>query len=987
MTNKKFSKRALLMSVVAMVLCLAMMLGTTYAWFSDSVTSGNNIIEAGNLDIELEYRNADGDWESVNADTNIFSSTLWEPGHTEVIYFRITNKGSLDLKYRFGINVASETTGVNQNGDSITLSNYIKFGVVYGMSGEGTGAYATRGDAIAAVEPGTILADGYTTYGVMNEKGETNSFALVVYMPTSVTNEANYKTGTIAPEIQLGINLVATQIMSENDSFGNNYDEIWLGEVDTNWYVEGQNAYEIHTAAELAGLAVLVNNGTSDFAGVTFTLSNDIDLNDIAWTTIGDGRVLGQDSKGKDVLAQFRGTFDGNGNTISNLYCEKTAYAGLFGRTYGATVKNLTIENALLIAGRNSSDDAYAGAAVAFSTSDGIAPAITNVTVENATVVGKNAGAIVGSFLTDGVISSSSTVNCTIGGINVGGIAGTINGESIGDHSSIVSCTVKNNYELTVSDKIGAYAGRVLGHATVDVDNTYSYVDNGVKDADGNILVANAAQLRLIAALTNYTYSNFKGVTLKQTADIDLANEEWAPIGNSSNKFMGNYDGQSYTVSNLKISGNKSNVGLFGYTTEGKIANVTVHNATVSGYLNLGVVAGTPYTTEYENILVTGDVKVDGFAYVGGVFGKSLYDNATNITVDVNEGSYVKADSTVVSNGELIAYRTYVGGVVGFMGEGGHTVSNVTSNIDVIGSTCDVGGITGIAHYGNKFKNVVCTGDVTITNAEEASDAQEIGGIAGVWHNASGHTVTIEDVSFTGKLTTNVATTYYYDGLVGAPYGTGLGTLILNGKSNVTATVATVDELTNAISDAVANGGASVVIDAGNATLGSLTSYTFPAGIEVVVENATFEGGVAVRKCTAKGNVVFNSCTFTASSTYAFHIGGGSGTVEFNDCTFYGWVSYAQALTSVDFNNCELYGNGTYATLRAHCATTMTNCVIDSTNANTSDEWNEGILPQNGASVTLVDCDLTNTTYDYGFGSVTVIVDGVTAETLTLTEE
>lgn len=78
--------------------------------------------------------------------------------------------------------------------------------------------------------------------------------------------------------------------------------------------------------------------------------------------------------------------------------------------------------------------------------------------------------------------------------------------------------------------------------------------------------------------------------------------------------------------------------------------------------------------------------------------------------MDVDEVSYVKAIST--ENGT--AYRTYVGGVIGFMGEGGHTFKNIESNIDVTGDVCDIGGITGIAHYGNKFENIACSGDVSI---------------------------------------------------------------------------------------------------------------------------------------------------------------------------------------------------------------------------------------------------------------------------------
>ena len=219
---------------------------------------------------------------------------------------------------------------------------------------------------------------------------------------------------------------------------------------------------------------------------------------------------------------------------------------------------------------------------------------------------------------------------------------------------------------------------------------------------------------------------SFAGKTFRLMNDVDLKGFEWTPIGTEANPFQGTFDGQGKTVKNLVVTGNNSNVGLFGNTNSGEIKNLTVENAKVSGRLNVGVVAGQPYTSKYTNITVTGHVEVNGMAYVGAVGGKNAYADWTDITVNVDETSYVKANS--VENGT--AYRTYVGGVVGFNGEGGHSFTSITSNINVKGSTCDVGGLFGIAHYGNKFENCVCTGDVEIYAAEESAEADEIGGIA-----------------------------------------------------------------------------------------------------------------------------------------------------------------------------------------------------------------------------------------------------------------
>ncbi len=324
----------------------------------------------------------------------------------------------------------------------------------------------------------------------------------------------------------------------------------------------------------------------------------------------------------------------------------------------------------------------------------------------------------------------------------------------------------------------------INGVEYVEVTNsssTLTYKVNNVYE------ISNAASLKWLATTVNGG-NNFAKQTVKLVDNIDLNNEEWAPIGKTGS-FNGTFDGNGKTVRNLLITGNNSTVGLFGNTHDGEIKNLTVENAKVSGRLNVGVVAGNPYTSKYNNIKVCGHVEVNGMAYVGGVGGKNAYANWNNITVDVDATSYVKANS--IENGT--AYRTYVGGVVGFNGEGNHTFSNIRSNINVSGTTCDVGGAFGIAHYGNKFENVSVSGNVEITNAGDAGDAEQIGGIAGVWNNATGYSVTFNGCSFTGKLKTNmdmnVKVNLSNNTIVGDAYSaTGEGKLYIDGQlQNITS--------------------------------------------------------------------------------------------------------------------------------------------------------------------------------------------------------
>ncbi len=225
MTQSKRTKRALLASVMAVLLCAAMLIGTTFAWFTDSVTSGRNTIVAGNLDVELEYATATegtlGGWTSVNDATDLFGDGLWEPGYAQVVYLRVRNAGTLALRYQLSMNILSETAGVNVNGQTFNLSDYLQYGAVLNQNVP----FANRDVAIDAVTSPVALSTPYAS-GEMHlaANAEPQYLALVVYMPKTVGNEANYR-GDAVPTIELGVNLLATQDTVEEDSFDNLYDQ------------------------------------------------------------------------------------------------------------------------------------------------------------------------------------------------------------------------------------------------------------------------------------------------------------------------------------------------------------------------------------------------------------------------------------------------------------------------------------------------------------------------------------------------------------------------------------------------------------------------------------------------------------------------------------------------------------------------------------------------------------------------------------------
>lgn len=104
---KKSNKRALLLSALSMLLCIAMLVGTTFAWFTDSVTSSGNIIQSGTLKVTMDW--AEGKTDPANTTWTdaskgaIFNNDKWEPGYVEVRHIKISNVGTLALKYQLNI--------------------------------------------------------------------------------------------------------------------------------------------------------------------------------------------------------------------------------------------------------------------------------------------------------------------------------------------------------------------------------------------------------------------------------------------------------------------------------------------------------------------------------------------------------------------------------------------------------------------------------------------------------------------------------------------------------------------------------------------------------------------------------------------------------------------------------------------------------------------------------------------------------------------
>ena len=203
MTNSKSTKRALVSSALAILMCVAMLIGTTFAWFTDTASTAVNKIQAGTLDVDIVDENNNSlDGKSLSfKDVNNNTDILWEPGATfNLDSFKIVNKGNLAFKYKVII------SGVN--GDAKLL--------------EAIDFFVKIGDAekVALADwEGILLPDGEAATDTM-DAGTTSAITISGTMKKEAGNE--YQGLSIDG---IGITVVATQYTYEYDSNGNTYDE------------------------------------------------------------------------------------------------------------------------------------------------------------------------------------------------------------------------------------------------------------------------------------------------------------------------------------------------------------------------------------------------------------------------------------------------------------------------------------------------------------------------------------------------------------------------------------------------------------------------------------------------------------------------------------------------------------------------------------------------------------------------------------------
>lgn len=547
MTNRVSTKRALVLSLLSMLLCVSMLIGSTYAWFTDTATTAVNKIQAGTLDVALEMSTDNGaTWTKAEGKTLNFMTAdnraeiLWEPGCTYALpLLRVVNKGNLSLKYEIVI------TGIDGDAE-------LNEAIEWTLPAEKTGNLAAGATSDAIAISGHMKADAGNEY----QGKSIDGIAITVY---------------------------ATQYSYEKDSNNEKYD------TEASFLYEDEDGNVlIGTADELVYFAKTLNVDGVNYAGKTVKLTADIDLGGKKWNAL----VV------KNVSYGF--TFDGNDKTVSNFVVAGERNVGFFGTSTGCTIKNLTVKGAT-VTGINH---------VAAIAGDALCATIEGCKVYDSTITtlvksnddGDKAGAIAGYLSAESTASVTNCVveNCTVRGYrDIGGLIGYANAAAVVTGNTVTKVTLindrTNNYKNYTTDAkydaneiVGEYNNNTLNASNTHSEVTISKVVPAASQTELNdaITSGEVKEVKLESGET-FTLDNGLANVGTKSRDITFIGDGTTTVDvvtNAINAEGGelNYQrGSTFTFENLTIQGGEGNF-------DGIVCDELVYkNCTIKGKLTL----------------------------------------------------------------------------------------------------------------------------------------------------------------------------------------------------------------------------------------------------------------------------------------------------------------------------------------------------------------------------------------------------------------
>lgn len=447
--------------------------------------------------------------------------------------------------------------------------------------------------------------------------------------------------------------------------------------------------YEINSAHDMASVPLTIESVEHNEGKVLkFKLNVDVDMDGWAWSSPSFWFV----------------NIDGQGHTVKNLVCTQNQYGqcGFAGYLGAGHIENITFENITSIGSQ--------AGIVAGNNENGV---MKNVTIKGNNVVkytSENPGS-----------SYVETYN------GIGAIAGVTHANSTGTVTIAEGAVVKlyHGAMATVCSVPGIYTyktAETIGFPTVTDNGTVICVWDGtstatpVADSTGAYIVNSAAELAGLQSVLD----DVNKPTVKLAADIDLGGKEWTPLVYHKADYAMTLDGDGHSISNYTLTGSQDGVGLFGGWTVANFKNLTLENVTITtgAHKFVGALAGDLYGS-LENITVK-DITIVGdgsssVIRVGGIVGLHNSGGATNIVAD---------------NVQISGVYHSAGGMFGTIGEQNHRVFDQlkisNSNISIVstGATgkTQVGAIVGVI---NVDTNLYGTSNIVITNYEVINTVPE----------------------------------------------------------------------------------------------------------------------------------------------------------------------------------------------------------------------------------------------------------------------
>lgn len=712
----KQRKTALLKSGLAVLLALSMLVGSTFAWFTDSVTSKSNIIKAGKLDVEMYWTDDldSGVWHNVEEDgkNTIFSYDNWEPGYTDVKYIKLVNNGNLALNYKLtltpenGVGKLAEVINVYFADEAVEMNgreDLDKLGAI------GLLNTVLNGGATAN---GTLLADGQQS--PLHPTKET-VMTLAMTMITTAGNEYQEEDAG-----DFTITALATQAPFEQDAFGANYD----GNAEYPQLIFGGSVtatFNPDNGKVPAGGVTLKGNGIAAYAPAGVALKNGADQLKLSVTplqnTTSDITVVNN-----EILIPVDVHVDGvaEDNTTPIIV------------DLGEVLpKYLNMGNYHL-----------------FHVEDGANSVMTLVDSRDALTAHN-------TFTYDPYTGAVSVALASFSEVAL--VADTSAGWE-GKYDYDWYNTTDKNFELANADQLAAF-GKIVGGMATDFERD-TFDGKTVKLlSDINLNGGKATvdgKTKVFYPIGYYNTVNGETSGIYDRDDAEVVG--MAGVSSSVSAFKGTFDGNGHTIANFyqntwEMFGDYNNgysgtpnyykdaMGLFGYVYGGTVKNLTVDHFSSDGeFTPTGVIAAYAANSDtkealFENIAITSCTPRVYNTGNGGIIGIAGNSNDRAATITLKN---ITVDNTNTITALWGSYDVACGGLVGMFrgnadgGKGKIHFENchVSAKLDVYNDVCG-----NYQYYAYRYAGMI----IGSIRHNETKDGKTIPNMAGI--TAEGCTV------------------------------------------------------------------------------------------------------------------------------------------------------------------------------------------------------------------------------------------------------